>query len=266
MLSKRLFLSTVLLYISLSINLITVSGLITGHLRVVLTKPSGVASNLSRGFGKTPLISVKRKALAHILEISTEVRVKAVCKPGIPALIPISHFWVSESAQGPLFGRIGRHSVFRAFLDPCSNFLCKEVAWRIFSLPICFSRELFQGGFIQNSDTERYQSRLSPRAETNTWNQTRFQRVSRPCDTGSASGRVQDHLVIHQDQLSELAMRRDLMILATTPTLVKATWILGSLKPDWNLTPNPAEEALWQGRNPDETKKCQRLKGPGEHA
>jgi hypothetical protein len=39
------------------------------------------------------------------------------------------------------------------------------------------------------------------------------------------------------------------MILATTPTL-SFPWILGSLRSDWNPVPNPAEEALWQGRNP----------------
>jgi hypothetical protein len=57
-----------------------------------------------------------------------------------------------------------------------------------------------------------------------------------------------------------------LMTPATTPTLESTVWILGSLWTDWNPLTNPAEEALRQGRNPDETKKCQRLKGPGRHA
>jgi hypothetical protein len=45
-----------------------------------------------------------------------------------------------------------------------------------------------QCGFIQHLDTTCSQSRLSPRGETSTRNQTRFPGVSIPCDTGSASG------------------------------------------------------------------------------
>jgi hypothetical protein len=177
---------------------------------------------------------------------------------GIPPYLAVWEVRVSESAQGPLFGRIERQLVSRAFLDPWCHDLCEEVAWRIdfaywFSAGVIqvpqVTAEKLQPGRESCSDTG-YQSEERKVPTFRSFSIVACPQVPPIVPRGSSSTELDTRR--HQCR----TMRRDLMILATTPTLVRTPWILGSLVQDWNPAPNPAEEALRQGRNPSPKIRC----------
>jgi hypothetical protein len=122
-----LFWCALLLCCSLAINLITVPGIIIllvrshGSKTSEDWKPSQVLTPGTRTLEKDSRISEKEKGSARILEISTPVRMEPVGRSGIPASIPIFLMRVSESAQGPLIGRL------RSYLDP-SRVFCEKKA------------------------------------------------------------------------------------------------------------------------------------------
>jgi len=143
--------------------------------------------------------------LANILQVVRPIRMSLVASLSIPL------FWSFGLVQGPSTDGLPptRESWRRTTVTP--RILYKEVAWRIFSLPIPF----VQRGFIQNSVLFGSQSRQGmPRGENPT-STSRSRVVSTPNAPGSASGPQDPDF----GDPPRRRMRRDLMILATTPVV-----------------------------------------------
>jgi hypothetical protein len=179
---------------------------------------------------------------AHILQVGRPIRMNFVTPLSIPPYLAVWEVRVSESAQGPLFGRIERQSVSRAFLDPWCHVLSEEVAWRIdfaywFSAGVIqvpqVTAEKLQPGRESCSDTG-YQSEERKVPTFRSFSIVACPQVPPTVPRGSSSTELDTRR--HQCR----TIRRDLMILATTPTLVRTPRILGSLGQDWN----PAQTQL----------------------
>jgi hypothetical protein len=166
--------------------------------------------------------------LRNILQVVSPIRMNVVVSLSIPLDLMVSEERVSESAQGPLIGRL------RSYLDPGEVF-CEDVAVRILFLPIRFSRGIIQipGSACRTSRQTRIESG-TPQPPTKVgrmWSK-------RLNDSGSARRpQASPDLVV-----PEGTIRRDLMNPATQLHRRCFPWILVAEK--------PTDEALRQGRNP----------------
>jgi len=170
----------------------------------------------------------------HILQVVRPIRMNTETPSGVPPYYPVFEFRVSESAQGPLIGRL------RGYLDPSGKIFCEDVAVRILFLPIRFSRGVIQirppsGG----SPTDQIQvGKYCPQPDCFP-SQGRVSR--RSGNTPKQGPEVSFPRRESYPKTPEGTMRRDLMNPATTLAEVP-TWIL--------VAKNPTDEALRQGRNP----------------
>jgi hypothetical protein len=183
--------------------------------------------------------------LRNILQVFSPIRMNVVVSLSIPLDHSVSEERVSESAQGPLIGRL------RSYLDPGRKIQIENEAVRILFLPICFSN-----GVIQIPGSHSSQSRSMPRGENHSksdpYQGTRPE-VSTPCEPRSASGPPWSPDLV----APERTIRRDLMNPASKYDLFQPSWILVAEK--------PTDEALRQGRNPS-TSELEVPRGIGRRA
>jgi hypothetical protein len=147
------------------------------------------------------LVSDKNTSV-HILQISGPVGVFVVGSSGVPtAETSFSCLFSTVSAlpEG-LFGRLASR-----FQSGAATVTRGVPGLRVVELDDPLPTGAFsQVGFIQHSDTCRYQSRSIPRSEnpqlSGLYQELHFKEISKTCDSRSASGRCKDQLVIPRDE------------------------------------------------------------------
>jgi hypothetical protein len=156
------------------------------------------------------------KCLVYILKVCSPIRMHFIAPLAIPSYYPIVR--VSESAQGPLFGRIERQLVSRAFLDPSR--LGEDVAGK--NLSFAYS---FFSGFHKFWNNPKGPSRCSRQSPETRGTSQKFQRTGAYCDALGWSPEGS-----WTKETGRTIRRRIKMILPFTNLLRYPTWILGSLR------------------------------------